>query len=574
MLKNSRINDITVRYISAGAIVFIIYLCTLAPGIRFWDSAELVSAAYSTGIPHPPGFPLYTMLGRMFIAVGCAKPAFTMNLFSDVCGAFSVVFFLLIFHNLNEGKESPGGYFASAVFAFGSFLWMQSTRAEVYTLTILLLLLSLHFIVQYKTAGQKQYLFAGLYFWSLTFVTHSAAGLAGLLPLILAGFNRNTLAELRLKDFLAGFAILIIGLSLFLYLLVRGSLNPVIKWGEPETLNGFWSIISAREFAFSVNTVNLNALSERLSGIWIALGDNFPLLLAIMALAGIWFARKHLFLILLFVGGITIAAIRENLPPPDLRGYLLPVVFTASAWAGFTFDVVIDKLKLLLIKVKAGEGIAKLFAYPFVMIFTVYLVSVNFTGRNLQNNRWAEKFGREILESVPDSSIVILTDVSSHFICQYLQTVENARTDITLVMLPALDGKSGSRAWYLRSLRQRTNIAGLSDLPGSQTGIAARLIETNRDHYNIFFEYGENIRPFMNYLVPHGLLYRFDLVTKDSTGSEYSFPDCEDFGSDLEAASIYAARLFAGSLYYQDRGEYEKSQKIYEQAINLIKINR
>ena len=569
MLKNSRIHATTIRFTAAGAAAFIIYLCTLAPGIRFWDSAELVSAAYSAGIPHPPGFPLYTMLGRALIALGLAEPAFTMNLFSAVCGTFSVILVLSIFQNLNEGRESPAGYFASAIYAFGSFLWMQSTRTEVYTLTILSLLLTLHFFVKYNKEGQKKWLYAGLYFWSLTFVTHSAIASAALIPLIFAGFNRKNITELRLRDVLTGIAIVIAGLSSFLYLHIRGNLNPVIKWGEPETLNGFWSMITVREFAFSINFENLMSLSERLSNLWLTLNENFSLILALLAIIGIWIGRKHLFLILLFIFGIIIVVIRENLPPPDLRGYLLPVVFTASIWAGFTFDSIIDLLKKLMVRVKTGGRISGILSYFAILIFAVCLIFANFPGHNLRGNIRAEQFGREILGSVPDSSIIVLTDVSSHFICQYLQTVEKVRTDVDLIMLPALDGSSKSRDWYLKRLENRTSLKSLSRLPETQTQIAARLIETNKDERNIFFEYGENIRPFVNYLVPHGLLYRLDLMKTDSVELEYMFPNPEDFGSDKEAASIYSARLYARSLYYQDRGEFEQSMEFYNKAIEL-----
>ena len=172
--------------------------------------------------------------------------------------------------------------------------------------------------------------------------------------------------------------------------------------------------------------------------------------------------------------------------------------------------------------------------------------------------------------NVPDSSIIVLTDVSSHFICQYLQTVENVRTDVELIMLPALDASSKSRDWYLRSLQRKTNIAGLSDLTGSQTAIAAKLIESNKDEFEIFFEYGENIRPFVKYLVPHGLIYRLDLMRTDSTETDYKFPERKDFGSDEEAASIYSARLYSRSLYYNDRGEPEKSFDNYNKAIKLV----
>src|SRR5918997_1120184 len=50
----------------ASAIVFALYLLTLAPSTAMWDTSEYITAAYTLGLPHPPGNPLFVLIGRVF----------------------------------------------------------------------------------------------------------------------------------------------------------------------------------------------------------------------------------------------------------------------------------------------------------------------------------------------------------------------------------------------------------------------------------------------------------------------------------------------------------------------------
>ena len=55
--------------IAIGVAYFALYLATLCPVVYWYDSAEYVTAAVTLGIPHPPGYPLYVLLGH--VLPGC-----------------------------------------------------------------------------------------------------------------------------------------------------------------------------------------------------------------------------------------------------------------------------------------------------------------------------------------------------------------------------------------------------------------------------------------------------------------------------------------------------------------------
>ena len=132
-------------------VTLIVYTLTKAPTLSFWDCGEFIAASYILGIPHPPGYPLYTLLGRVFSII----PLFTdiatrVNFLSSLSNAFTALFGYLAavrilrlwFGNdrsaytrfLVYAGSASGAFFL----AFGLTQWNNSVEAEVYGLTMLL----------------------------------------------------------------------------------------------------------------------------------------------------------------------------------------------------------------------------------------------------------------------------------------------------------------------------------------------------------------------------------------------------------------------------------------------------
>src|SRR2546423_15003163 len=53
----------------AAALVFVLYLLTLAPSVAMWDTGEYMAAVKGLGIPHPPGNPVFMLLGHAFASL-------------------------------------------------------------------------------------------------------------------------------------------------------------------------------------------------------------------------------------------------------------------------------------------------------------------------------------------------------------------------------------------------------------------------------------------------------------------------------------------------------------------------
>src|SRR4051812_21429892 len=74
-----------------------LYLVTLSPSTAMWDTSEYITAAYTLGLPHPPGNPLFVIIGRVFAILPIASTvAIRINILAAVCSAVSSGMWFLI----------------------------------------------------------------------------------------------------------------------------------------------------------------------------------------------------------------------------------------------------------------------------------------------------------------------------------------------------------------------------------------------------------------------------------------------------------------------------------------------
>ncbi len=123
------------------------YIKTLTPSVCAGDSGELTTAVYDMGACHPPGYPLYGIVGKLFTFIPVGDIAYRMNLFSGISAAGAVLFLFLIClkllgFNRDTGKMSLQVHIpaiaATFMFAFSLTHWSQAVIGEVYALNVLL----------------------------------------------------------------------------------------------------------------------------------------------------------------------------------------------------------------------------------------------------------------------------------------------------------------------------------------------------------------------------------------------------------------------------------------------------
>jgi len=139
-------------------ITLFIYGRTVQPTVPFWDCGEFIACSHILGVPHPPGTPLFVLIGRIFAMLPlAADPSLRINLLSSISGALAAMlaFFILSriitkwfadeypSRNLSMAQRLAvysGSFSGALLFAFGATNWSNSVEAEVYSLSMFLIL--------------------------------------------------------------------------------------------------------------------------------------------------------------------------------------------------------------------------------------------------------------------------------------------------------------------------------------------------------------------------------------------------------------------------------------------------
>jgi len=218
----------------SALVVLAAYLATLAPTTFGLDSAELTAAAYSLGIVHAPGYPVYLLLAHVFTRLPIGDVGYRANLFSAVAAAAAVGLLVAWLRRSTAGARRDASPPIPAVVAGVSFglcfyVWSVAVVAEVYTLQGLLLVAILWCLWEWQERGQITCLLAAAGLTGLAFANSPATALwwPGLLVLAWSAVPGRALGRGRLAGAVAAF---VLGLLPILYLPLRSAANPAFVY--------------------------------------------------------------------------------------------------------------------------------------------------------------------------------------------------------------------------------------------------------------------------------------------------------------------------------------------------------
>ncbi|MBC7487918.1 MAG: DUF2723 domain-containing protein [Cytophagaceae bacterium] len=150
-MNYQRINNITGWLVFA--IATIVYVLTLEPTSSFWDCGEFISTSYKLMVPHPPGAPIFLLIGRLFsfFAMGdLTQVAFWINMTAAISSSLTILFLfwsITLFAKKLVSRDNPvlstgniiaiigSGLVGSLAYAFSDTFWFSSEEAEVYAMS-------------------------------------------------------------------------------------------------------------------------------------------------------------------------------------------------------------------------------------------------------------------------------------------------------------------------------------------------------------------------------------------------------------------------------------------------------
>lgn len=131
----------------------LVYFITVERTASFWDCGEFIACSYKLQVPHPPGAPLFLLIGRMFslLATDVSMVAFWINISSVLSSAFTILFLfwsITLFgakllpersiKNLTDAQIIAlmgAGLVGSLAYTFSDSFWFSAVEAEVYAMS-------------------------------------------------------------------------------------------------------------------------------------------------------------------------------------------------------------------------------------------------------------------------------------------------------------------------------------------------------------------------------------------------------------------------------------------------------
>lgn len=437
------------RYIYSGllgAASFVLFLVFLSGGIVGGDSGDLVTAAATLGVPHPPGYPLYTLVGWLLTRLPILTIAWRVGLISALSHAAVISFVFLIAASVTR-RHAAG--LVSALFLLGNYLFFfYSVTPEVFGLFDLFIALLTYLLIQWKETRRASFLVAASFVFGLSLTHHHVIVFFVPACLYWVWANRSLLAKQSSTSRAASLFWFLAGLVPYAYIAVAARGTSMINWDRAMDLNGFIRLLTRADYGTFVSGGFIGTLLvQRLLSIqayaqFVLLDFSWAgVLLIILGLVHLWRHARRLFgffaAALFFLGPVFFFYASFPLVNRFTLGtyerFLLPSYILYSILAGVGVSFLADAVRFVLKRIRRtqltplilGAGFLVLLIYPVSQLG----VSVwRFWG--LAGDRTADHLGQDVLSPLPPDSIVLLGRDTTLFSTQYVRYALGFRPDI------------------------------------------------------------------------------------------------------------------------------------------------
>ena len=486
--------------------VFVLYLFTLAPSTAMWDTSEYMTAAYTFGLPHPPGNPLFVILGRFFSLLPIASSvAVRINILAALCSAVAAGMWFLVTERVLAGwlaerwQRLTGATLGSIIGATAFTVWNQSVVNEkVYTVSLVGIAIICWLMIRWSDDpdGPKgdRLLVMVAYLSGLGYANHMA-GVLAVPAAIVAVLVQRPRTLLRWRLVLACVGALVLGLTPFATQPIRSAYFPPINEGEPTgcrtqiALSCTFSRETYRAFSDNFNRVQYGKpdVSVRQApftaqvGMWWlyfkwqwlrdAHGE-YPAaqaacaaLFLVLGLFGAWahwrWDRKSFWYFATYLFTVTLLLIYYlnfkygASQAPELadtverevrdRDYFFIWSFSPwGVWAGLGLVLLWESLARL-----TSARRAFVLASPLLLVAFVPLVA-NWRAASRRGDYSTLAFAHDLLDSVEPYGVLVTYGDNDTFPLWYAQEVEGVRKDVTVAVLSLLNTD-----WYVRGIIRR-----------------------------------------------------------------------------------------------------------------------
>jgi hypothetical protein len=423
-----------------------LYLRTLAPTILPADSGEFQFVSYVLGIAHPPGYPLYTMLAKLFTFLPVGDIAYRVNLFSAVTSALTLVVLSRAVRRVTGSTLS--GCIAAAVLAVAPTFWAQGTTANIRSLTALFTALQVDALIHYAQNKSSRYLLVFAVTLGLGITHHTS-----LVPLVVAyllflGVSDPEIVR-RPQAWLRPALAFLLSLFVLLYLPLRSWMGAPFDSQPIRSVSAFLEHILALGFRgdmfyFVQPAILLSRLRVFINILVIQFGWLW-LLFALLGAVSLLLRRQRL---LLLLGGIFAinALLAITYRAPQTVEYLMPTYVVLAFIGALGIWSVSHALRLPA----TWRG-----AVPAVLLSVALWIPFSTLAANypsflqLSRDRSTRQYAEGILAEAPQGACILS---NWHFATAfwYLQYVEAMRPDVEVVYVYPQGAEPIAQTWLHR----------------------------------------------------------------------------------------------------------------------------
>lgn len=444
--------------VALGFAFFGLYLLTLCRTVFWYDSAEYVTAAVTLGIPHPPGYPLYTMIGHLFTLLP-VDPAVAVNAMSATFAALAVALVYLVCRRLGIGRTASG--VGAAMLGGGKLFWANAVVAEVYCPALAFIGLVLYLLLRSRDEGQFWLTGLAAFVAGLGLGIHLSIATLGLgLALLVWGFGTSIdrprdLRRLfagdgfagRMKRALAAALLASCGSLVFLYLPLRAAQDPPLNFGDPSNFDRFRWVITGGTYKGWFG----QGLDPTRRSLAIAQAFNEQLLLvgsalAIIGIVWLWKRRplETLSLLLMAIGNI---GFFFRYQVHDLAVFFLPTTLILCCFAAAGAQSFIDAVARIATSARASR--MQSFVATALVLFAGAMILGNYRAVDMSDFHETDKFIAAIVGALPERAVVLNYTTPPEWkldavFGMYVQKVLRQRTDVDVVI--AVDPQVSSGA--------------------------------------------------------------------------------------------------------------------------------
>lgn len=441
-------------------IPFVYYAVLTRFEITYGDGPELLTAAHALGVPHPSGYPLWTLLGHLPSHFPVGTPFWNVALtLSAVPTALAAWAIYATLRHLGAGLFI--GVVSAWVWAFNYHVVYQATRIEVYGLHCGLIALAIWALVRFTMpqasrgdAGRDdasvdlRWAYAAVAFTCLALTNHLTSSFL-VLPVVLGMLATAPREVSKLRPILTMTAIAAACAAVYVYLPLSAMANvgDRVTWNDPQTLERFWFHVTGQEYSIFRR---FDKILPTLTKYWNSLNTSFfPGVAVLVGIGAVeWFLKHWRSLACVALFEASYLAYVGTYPIRDVSTYYTALFIPVVLGMGMGIDW------LLRVRFPADTKSRRLEVVQVLVmaVLAAWIIGLMYYSRaNHYREALAEDMSERAMEQMEDPAIVF-TSVDGHTFPMWYQ-VYVEQPDRKVAVIDTVMFHLENKQWYRDSLR-------------------------------------------------------------------------------------------------------------------------